>query len=480
MVSRCSLGCLKCCFFYCFNSMTISIIEFILSAIGIATNSALFSLTKKMREISNIMDKIQSVKITFFSTSSVTSFFLAILKCYKKIEERCFYKFSLIGSKIFSYLSKILMIVNIFDLFYLISFTHFMTLEVSAEGFFDNTLIDYVGPGKEIEYEVKYIDKEYQCNNNICSSDEKEKFREVFTALFYSLLSIIILLLNGELFLSDSKRIEYLSYGKLDIDLNPIEAVTCLCKREKSFNLLNLLFCYKATVKNIEALSFIFTAILFLISILLLILHGVIAWPQAYFIPSLTIFFQIIISMLNFCIILCVIKCKKKCLKKCCVIIGVILTILCFPISFIGVPFLVGSQNGKIYFKAYCNSVKYDDYEYIYNYDCEEDKDNKYLFITIQSSSGGIIFCMFCIGIIEVIISFYLIILNINLLRDFEFLDKIYEFILFIIDKNGDKICVSDISIRCGNKTYKREVAEKTVQTIKNVESYQNTTNESK
>ena len=134
----------------------------------------------------------------------------------------------------------------------------------------------------------------------------------------------------------------------------------------------------------------------------------------------------------------------------------------------------------KIYFKAYCNSVKYDEYENIYNYDCKVGKDNKYLFITIQSSSGGIIFCMFCIGIIEVIISFYLIILNINLLRDFEFLDKIYEFILFIIDKNGDKICVNDISIRCGNKKYKREVAEKPVQTIKNVESYQNTINESK
>ena len=72
-----------------------------------------------------------------------------------------------------------------------------MTLEVSAEGFFDKTLFGYVGPGKEIEYEVKYIDKEYQCNNYICSSDDKEKFRQVFTALFYSLLSCLILFLNG-------------------------------------------------------------------------------------------------------------------------------------------------------------------------------------------------------------------------------------------------------------------------------------------
>ena len=43
---------------------------------------------------------------------------------------------------------------------------------------------------------------------------EKENFGEVFIVLFYSLFSYIIMFFNGESFLSDSKRIQFLSSGK--------------------------------------------------------------------------------------------------------------------------------------------------------------------------------------------------------------------------------------------------------------------------
>ena len=67
------------------------------------------------------------------------------------------------------------MLVNIIGFFYLISFTPFLTVDLSEVGgqeLFNNTLFNHTGPGKEIEYILKYKNKTLHCENKNCSSDE--------------------------------------------------------------------------------------------------------------------------------------------------------------------------------------------------------------------------------------------------------------------------------------------------------------------
>jgi hypothetical protein len=84
---------------------------------------------------------------------------------------------------------------------------------------------------------------------------------------------------NGESFSSDSKRIQFLSSGKLSLELRPFEVVTSICNRKKSFSLLNLLFCYKTTKLNVEVLISVFASIIFFISLFNLILAIKLPWP---------------------------------------------------------------------------------------------------------------------------------------------------------------------------------------------------------
>ena len=155
---------------------------------------------------------------------------------------------------------------------------------------------------------------------------------------------------------------------------------------------------------------------------------------------------------------------------------GIIIEILYLSFIIIGVPLLVGSQNGNIFFKVYCNSVKYVNYVDLYHSVSKEDKENKYLFIIIQSCSFEIIFSFFCIGVIEVIY-FYLIVLNELFTKsgsEFGIGNRIYDVITYIVDKNEDKICVDEIKIECKNNIYKRKLVAKDTQTIQNVGNFQN------
>jgi len=488
MDSGCSLGCFNCCFFNCLNSITLSIFEFILSSIGIGFNSAILSLTKKVMGFSKFMVSIQVINISFFSTGTGMSTILAIFKFLEKLEYGCFYKFGVFSSKLYSYLSKILMLLNIIGFFYLISFTHFLTIKVSAEKLFNETLIHHLGPGKEIEYEVKYVNKTFHCEKYPCSDEllnedeeeeEKENFGEVFQVLFYSILSCILMFFNGGLFLSDSKRIEFLCSGKLQLELRPIEAVTCLCNRKKSLNLLNLLFCYKATTLNIEKLIILFCILMVFVSISMIILWAVTPWPQAYFFHPFPVFGPLVMAGICFYLVLFWItfcknsKDKGLSYKKCLAVIGIIIAIIYFPFCIVGVPLLVGSQNGNIYYKAYCYSVSNVDYKEFYKSVCNGDGFNVYLFIKLKSCSSGIIIGVFCIGLIEVILNFYLIILLMNYSQrvgpEFGLENRIYDAITYIVDKNGEKICIDDIEIECENNKYKRKLVEKENQEIQEI-----------
>lgn len=138
-----------------------------------------------------------------------------------------------------------------------------------------------------------------------------------------------------------------------------------------------------------------------------------------------------------------------------------------FPYIIISCPILVGSQNGKIKYKAYCNfdDVYYLDHKDLYNSICNEDYKNKYLFITVRSCSIDKILIIFILGLIQIILNFYLIVLMMNCIRratsEFGTFNRAYDAIMYLIEDNGNKICVDDIKIVCKKNIFKRKIKNK-------------------
>ena len=467
MDSGCCLCCFNCCFFNCFDSFWLSIIQFISSIIGIVANSYILSISKKIFDSSKFLFSTQVVNISFFSGGTGLSTILLFLKKFDKINQGCFYKFSWLSSKIYSICSKVMMIINIFGFFYMIGFTHFLTMDVGEYGgkkLFNYSLYDYVGPGKEIEYSLRYRYNNSYCQEyENCTSDEllteeeEENFSEVSLSIIFSLISCIITFFNGESFSSDSKRIKFLSSGKISLELRPIEAIACLCRREKSLSMLNLLFCYKATVFNIEALLSIFSFIIFAFTIFLFCTWSNYFYPQTIYICWYILLPPLSISIYSFLLGLCCEDCccknRTPCWKKYCVIVNLIITIVLFFMEMIGFPLTVGSMNGKINYKADCSNYEGYNLTFInlYKSICYEDYQNKYLFITIKGTSSDRVFLIFIISLIEIILTFYLIVLMLNYINrsipEHGFRNRIYDAFLYFVDKTGEKINIDDIKI---------------------------------
>ena len=491
MDSGCYLGCFNCCFFNCLNSFSLSIFEIISSIIGIIVNSLLMTQTKKIIDSSKFVFSINIINISFYSIGTGTSTFLAILKKLEKLNQGWFYIFGVRSSKINSIISKILVLLNIIGLIYLISFTEFITRELSfyhTEKLFKNYYIDHIGPGKEIEYVLKYINMDSHCKKYNCSSEEllsaneeeKDNFKDVYLAFIYSLISCFMLYFNGESFASDSKRIEFLSSGKLALEFRPIEVISSICNREKSCSLLNPLFCYKATLTNIEVLIGIFSAINIFFSIfgfLILSKNGSI---QSDFLDMGITFFIIPFVVSIFCFIniicwerccsCCCTKCKisPACSKKIRIIISLILIIISVPVLILNLPLSVGSLNGKIKYKTDCTIFNIDniDYKELYNKICHEESYNKYLLITLKPCSIKLIILVFSLYLIQIILFIYLGILIFShiqrVIADYNNDKRAYEAVIFLVENNGNKINIDDIEIVCETvKTTKNEQEKK-------------------
>ena len=504
MESGCCLSCFNCCFFNCFDSFSLSIFQMISSLLGIGANSLIFSLSKKINDSSNFIFSTQVINISFFAGGTTISIILAILKKMEKLDQGCFYKFGMHGSKIYSTISKLLILLNIIGFFYLISFTPFLMWEITIEGgqeMFNITSSDYLGEGKEIEYFVRYKNKTFYCEkygcppNYIFPEDKPDNYGDVFLVLFYSILSCLIMFFNGESFSSDSKRIKFLSSGKLSLQFKPIEIATAMCNRENSFDLLNLLFCYKATIFNVEALISTFSCIIFFFSLFTLVYVKKLLWIQAYFVDNGFIYVPLFSSVLCFFAGLCCERCcdrfqNPKC-KKCYAIIILVINFMEFPILLIDLPMCVGSQTGSIKYRADCdkyasNTIYHSE---LYESLCHEDYEYKYLLFIVKRCSSKIVCLVFVLVAGEIILTFYLIVLFMNyvqrIIPEFGSTTKAYNAVMYLIENNGDKICVDDIKIECEEKTmtknkggkeieYKNYIYKRILPPVKNVPVVQN------
>ena len=487
------LCCFNCCFFNCFTSFHLALYQIITSLIGIAANSAIIILSKRLMDKSIIIFSTQVINITYYASGTVLSSILLFFKKLEKLNQGCFYKFGWLSSKIYSICSKILTIINIIGFFYLISFTPFLTSSFEGEKLFNQTLFEHIGD--EIEVFLRYKNDTFHCGNFkgnfTCISDDytykgedESNWADIFLFIFYSLLSGLIMFFNGESFSSDSKRIKNLSFGKLLLELKPIEVVNSICTRKKSCDLLNLLFCYKATVFNIEALISAFSFIIFAFSICLIILLSKFLPIQRHFISIFIVLIPMVISifcfLLGMCCENCLCKNRRPCCKKVCAVIAVIIAIVYLPFDLFGIIETVGVLNGKVKFRADCKEyVIYKlDYDDLYRSICHEDYNNKYLLITLKGCSFKYILFTFIASMIGVILIFYLIVLILSYIRrgvpEYGFKNRAYDALMYLIGDNGEKICVEDIKIEKETKTitskkdgkeieYKRDIYKRIV-----------------
>ena len=382
------------------------------------------------------------------------------------------------------------MLINIIGFFYLISFTPFLTISITEDTgiqLFNTSFINYVGPGREIEYKLKYKNKTLHCEKYGCLPDdniddineEKVDFGDVILLLFYSLLTCLIMYFNGESFSSDSKRINFLSSGKLSLEFKPIDIANSFCNREQVSSILNNIFCYRLTIFNISTLMNVFATIIFICRITILILGAEAPWVQAYFIfeseaeiwgASLGISFYCFAC--GVCWESCG-QCKNRppyC-KKYCVIIALLITFLLFPFEIIGLPLMVGSQNGKIKYRADCKGIG--PQLELYHSLCYEDYDNKYLIFNVKKISIDKLILIFVLGLIPNICTFYLIVLMIcyvqRAIPEYGFVNRTYEAVLYLLENNGEKICVDDIEIECEPVKMIKNINGKEVEYNKNI-----------
>ena len=489
MENGCCLCCLNCCSFNCFNSFYLSIYQIISTIIGIIANSWMISLTKKILDVSKFLSTTYAINISFFSSGTTISTIILILKKLEKLNQSGFYLFGWLGSKIYSICSKILMIVNIFGFFYLISFTQFITMNLDVkegQNLFNNTKFEHVGPGKEIEYHLKYRNGSFYCDNRNCSSDEiyydedGENFfsGNIFSTLVFSLISCFIMFLNGESFSSDSTRIKFLSTGKLSIEFKPIEIANSICKRENSCKSLNCLFCYNATVFKIEVLLSFFSFFLIVFWVILVILYEKYLPIQIHFITFWILIPPMVVSLGCFLLGLCCASCccrnRDPCWKKFCAIIVLFIAIIAFLDEIISLSLALGTLNGKIKFTVDCSDkILHElDHQELYESLCFEDYKNKYLLITLKSCSLKDIAIVFAIISLNIFLTFYIIVLLLNYIRrgarEHPFPKRAYETIMFLIE-NGQKICVDDIKIEKEQVKFTENKGGKVIEYAKNI-----------
>ena len=468
MESGLCLRCFNCCFFNCFNSIHMSIYQLLTSLIGIAANSAILTLSKRVFGSSNFLFSTQIINISFFFFFSTLSSILLFLKKMEKINKGCYHKFGWRSSQIYSFFSKLLIIMNVISFFYLISFTPFLTQELSindGKELFNETLFKHIG--NEIVLFLKYNNQTFHCGNFSgdfeCIIDDvsykgkdENNFGDVFLLLFYSILSGLIMFLNGRSYSSDSKRIKFLCKGKISLELKPIEVVSSFCTREKKFDSLNLLFCYRATVFNVEALISTFSFINFIFSIFLIVLTDKYLPIQGHYISYIVVLIPLFISIICFLSGMCFEKCCCKnrgpfC-KKISTVIVVILIICYLPMEISSLVISVGVLSGNVKFRAECNDYAYNiDYPELYKSICSEDYKNKYFLITLKGCSINYILYFFICISIEIILLFYLIVLMLNYIGravpENGVQNRAYETVMYSVEENGEKICIGNIKI---------------------------------
>ena len=129
MENGCQLKLVNCCFCNCMNSISVTVTEIVFSLLGTIINSISISFFKRIKQELSYLFALHIINISFFGSSSIISVTLLVLKKIAIIERNFGYKFGNYSTLLYSYISKILAILNIIGFLYIFGFASFVTIK---------------------------------------------------------------------------------------------------------------------------------------------------------------------------------------------------------------------------------------------------------------------------------------------------------------------------------------------------------------
>ena len=478
MENGCQSKLVNCCFCNCMNSISVSISEIIFSLLGTIINSISISFFKRIKQELSYLFALHYINISYFGSSSVISVALLILKKLEVIERSFGYKFGNYSTLLYSYISKILAILNIIGFLYIFGFASFVTIKVNIKDAENVMPATYIGSKGIVDLVYGTKGVEMDCDYMECSDEEKKQenlininYLEFLNFCFSTILSSIFTFINGASFSSDKERISHLIKGKLEIELIPIESKDLFSK--KFCELLNSITCYRMTVLRILNFITLISIISFAASLITLIIGIKNSWPQAiFFQENIATPLGVTLPILPF---LASIYCRnEKCndfstpptKRKCLMIFPLLLLILFFPIQLAGFTFIFSSQIGASRISITCSNDKPCDDVFLI-------KDNKVrdeytLIFNVKEATFGKKILGFILGIIPPFCFFFLIVFIVSYiiraLTEYNTPNRAYEAKLFFIEDNGNKTDLNNIEIITKRTNIKKLVNNKEVE----------------
>ena len=460
METGCQKGIINACFCNCLTSMCISVFELILSLIGTVLNSFTFAFLKKIKDKLDFAFTLHYINISYFGSSSIIIAIILVLRQLQRIERAFGYKFGSYSTLIYSYLSKIIAIINIFGFLYLLGFTSMVSVRISKDEVKDILPVTNVGLYGEIDLISGTEGVKLDCDSMECLEHEKEEnlpsidYLDLLVFIFSIIFSFLFMFFNGASFSSENKRISKLITGKIEIDFIPVEKISLFDK--KFCDLLNSITCYRLTVLQLLNCITILSFLSFACLLSSFIIGLVQPWPQAIFFgKNIAAPVGFIISIFSF---ISSIYCKSvECCdfntppstRKCNMIIILILSILFYPLQLLGFVMIFSSQlgNSSVFFDC-TQEEPCDDLFTIYDYQIR----SKYSFtLTVNKSSGNRIFTGLILGGIPLFSFFFLMVLMVSFIRrsmnEYNSLNRIYDTKIMSIEENGAKVDLDLIEI---------------------------------
>jgi len=460
MESGCQKGIINCCYCNCFNSLVVTIFELISSIMGTILNSYFYSSLKKLKNKLDFSFTVYYINISYFGSSSALLIVLIILKKLQKIEKTFGYKFGSYSTLIYSYLSKLIAIYNVFIIFNLLSFASFVSVRTDKDSAKDILPVTNIGLDGVIDLINGTEGVKLDCEFMDCYGNEKEenlpniKYIDFLKLILNIIFSSLLLFFNGATFSSENKRITKLIKGKIEIDFFHVENISIFNK--KFCGLLNSITCYRLNILQILSCITLLGFVSFACCLTTLILGNKKLWPQ-------TIFFREDIGTpfgISFFALACILgihydnsdllsfktpPSKRKFLM----IMLLIYSLVIYFFQILGFVTIFSSQLGhssvsiECLYKNSCDELFtiYDSYnrtEYIFN-------------VQVHKAKGNQIIASFFLAAIPLVSLFFITVLLISFIRrspnEFNCLKRSYEPKLFSVEENGEKVDIDLIEI---------------------------------
>lgn len=461
MEKGCQKGIINCCYCSCCNSIIVSVFELIISLIGIIINSAVFSFFKKLKDKFNIVFTVNYINISYFGSSSVIFIIILFLRKLKKIEQVFGYKFGSYSTLLYSYISKIIAIINAITFFYLLGFTSLVIMRIDKDKGKKILPVTNVGLHGEIDLIFGTEGVKLDCDGMECYDYEKEEenlpnmdYSDLLRFVFSIIFSFLFMFFNGASFSSENKRISKLVTGKLEIDFIPVEQISLF--DTKFCDILNSITCYRLTVLQLLNFMTFLSLLSFACFLSTFIIAIVNPWPQSIFfsgdiaapIGSILCLFTLAASIYCQNVKCCDFNSPPS-KRKCNMIIILIISIIFYPVQLLGFVSIFSSQLGSSSVSIECTDE--DPCDDLFTIIDRDIRSKYYFILSVKKAPTNRIITGFILGAIPMFAFFFLMVLMVSYIRrsmnEYNSLNRIYEPKILAVEENGEKVDLDLIEV---------------------------------